>query len=89
MPTTRARHVITETDAVERAIDAAAKRWPADAGRRGLLLVRLVEEGHRALLEERERRLDERRRAIRETSGILTGVYPADYLRKLRDEWPE
>lgn len=79
--------MITETDAVERALDDAAKRWPADANRRGLLLVRLVEVGHRALLEQRKRGLDERRRTLREMSGIFT--YPADYLEKLREEWPE
>lgn len=87
MPTTRARHVITETDAVERAIDDAAKRWPADAGRRGRLLVHLIKEGHRALLQERNQGVDERRRALREMSGIQT--YPPDYLKRLREEWPE
>jgi AbrB family looped-hinge helix DNA binding protein len=30
-----------------------------------------------------ERRLE----AIRRTKGALTGVYPPDYLEKLRDEW--
>jgi hypothetical protein len=89
MPTSRPRHLITETDEVERAIDDAAERWPADAGRRARLLVHLIEEGHRAVLQERDQRLEERRRAIRETSGILTGVYPSDYLKKLREEWPE
>ena len=89
MPTARARHLITETDAVQRAIDDAARRWPEDAGRRSRLLARLVEEGHRALRDDQQQQFAERRRAIQAASGILTGVYPAGYLKKLREDWPE
>jgi len=86
VPTTRARHSVTETDEVARALDDAARRWPGE--RRGQLLLRLIEEGHRALRgrdeAERRRRLD----AIRATDGALTGTYPEGYLAGLRDEWP-
>jgi len=31
----------------------------------------------------------DRRRAIEDTAGVLTGVYPPGYLRQLRDDWPD
>ncbi|CAN5843006.1 hypothetical protein BH18ACT7_BH18ACT7_21760 [soil metagenome] len=87
MPTTRQRHLVTETDRVARALDDAASRWPEDKGRRGKLL-HLVEYGHKALLDEADRNRQERRAAIRRTSGALTGTYEPDYLERLRDDWP-
>ena len=87
MPTTRPRHFVTETDDLARALDAAASRWPDLS--RPQLLVRLALEGHhlgqQALADRRSRRLA----AVRQHSGILTGAYGADYLRRLREEWPE
>jgi hypothetical protein len=87
MPTARSRHTITETDEVARALDAAAQRWPQHAAARGRLLVRLVEEGRRAITDERERAIEERRRAIRESAGKTR--YPPGYLQRLRDDWPD
>lgn len=89
MPTARPRHTITETDAVARALDAAADRWPEDAGARGRLLMRLVEEGHAAINDAREQEIERRRRAVRETAGILTGVYRDHEVQRLREEWPD
>ena len=88
MPTTRPRHVITETDNVTRALDDAAKRWPAEGNNRSRLLLRLVEEGHRAVTREHEQLVAQRRDAIERVSGSLTGVYGADYLKELRKDWP-
>ena len=82
MPTTRQRHLITETEPVADALDAAALRWPDES--RARLLVRLVEVGHRTLIEQGA----ERSAAIRETSGALHGVYPVGYLDDLRQDWP-
>lgn len=87
MPTTRPRHFITETDDLARALDVAAARWPGLS--RPQLLVRLALEGHRLgrqALEDRRRR---RLAAVRQHSGILTGAYGADYLPRLREEWPQ
>ncbi len=89
MPTTRPRHLITETDQVALALDDAAKRWPEDRDSRAKLLVHLVEEGHQALVEEVGRRREDRLAAIRKTSGALTGTYDPDYLEQLREDWPE
>lgn len=88
MPTTRPRHLITESDLVAKALDDAAERWPEDRHSRAKLLLRLVEEGHHALLEDHNRRREARLAAIRRTSGALTGTYPADYLDQLREDWP-
>jgi hypothetical protein len=88
MPTTRPRHTLTETDQLAAALEEAAKRWPEETSPRRLL-VRLVEEGYRALRDERSMLVARRRNAIRRTSGAFTDVYPDDYLAQLRDEWPE
>ena len=88
MPTTRPRHLVTETDDVAHALDDAAKRWPEDRESRGKLLLHLVEEGHHALLEETARRRAARAKAIQRTGGVLTGVYEPGYLAQLREDWP-
>jgi hypothetical protein len=88
MPTARPRHTITETDEVARALDDAARRWPEDESARARLLLRLLEEGHRAIAEERADATARRRAAIERTSGMLTGAYGQGYLERLRDDWP-
>jgi hypothetical protein len=89
MPTTRPRHTITETDEVTRALSDAAQRWPHDRERPTKLLLDLVQEGHRAITAEAERRIAHRRATIERTAGALTGVYPPNYLEELRNDWPE
>lgn len=88
MPTTRPRHLITESDRVAQALDDAARRWPADSRNRAKLLLHLVEEGHRAVVGQQESEVRERRNAVARTSGALTGVYGEGYLDELRDDWP-
>jgi hypothetical protein len=88
MPTTRPRHLVTETDQVAKALNDAARRWPEDRGSRTKLLLHLVEEGHRALLDKAGERRRVRLAAIRHTSGSLSGVYDGDYLERLREDWP-
>ncbi|WP_022885844.1 hypothetical protein [Glaciibacter superstes] len=86
MPTTRPRHLVTETDALAAALDDAAVLWPGLS--RPQLLARLALEGHHATQqvheEQRRRRLD----AVRKHSGALTGTYGPGYLEHARDEWP-
>lgn len=88
MPTTRPRHLVTETDELARALDDAALQWPADSGSRAKLLLHLVYEGHRALISEREHHAAARRDAVTSTAGALTGVYGPNYLEELRRDWP-
>jgi hypothetical protein len=79
--------MITETDDVAAALDAAAARWPEVRSRRELLL-RLVEQGRDVIERDRAEEIERRRAAVRQTSGALTGVYEPGYLDRLRDDWP-
>jgi hypothetical protein len=81
--------VITETEQIMRALDDAARHWPADRGNRAKLLTRLVEEGHRAVVRQRDHDAAARRAAIDRTSAALTGAYGDDYLAELRGDWPQ
>jgi hypothetical protein len=88
MPTTKPRHTVTETADLAAALDAAARRWPEDAGSRTRLLLRLVEAGEQTINREHELDLARRRAAVERTAGALTGVYARGSLEELRDEWP-
>lgn len=87
MPTTRTRHFVTESDELAAALDAAARRWPELS--RPQLLVRLALEGDHAAHQAGEQRRQRRLAAIRQHTGVLTGVYGPDYLAALRVDWPE
>lgn len=88
VPTTRHRHMITETDEISAAMEAAARRWPADRRRPARLLRHLIEAGAAAIAEDADRGLADRRAAIEAARGSLSGVYEHGYLDDLRDEWP-
>ncbi len=89
MPTTRPRHTLTETEELSAALKLAAQRWPDDAGRPSRLLLRLVRAGERAIAPDGRRARERRQRAIERHHGQFTGIYPSDYLEKLRSEWPD
>jgi hypothetical protein len=86
MPTSRPRHLVTETDELAHALDAAAQRWPGVS--RPQLLVRLALEADIADRRAREDRRQRRLAAVRRHSGGLTGTYGPDYLAGLSNEWP-
>ena len=88
MPTSRPRHTVTETQEVAQALDRAAHHWPEAASKRGKLLLRLVREGNRALEHAVNDERLRRQAAVERTAGALTGIYPTDYLKRLRDDWP-
>jgi hypothetical protein len=77
---------VTETDDLAVALDEAAGRWPDLS--RPQLLVRLALEGHHAAQHARDERRRRRLEAIHTHSGCLKGVYGADYLKHLREDWP-
>ena len=83
MPTTRVRHVLTETDDVERAIDRAAPLFPGES--RAGVLRRLIALGAAAIEESSE----QHRRQVRERAGRHPDVYSSDELEQLRKDWPE
>jgi hypothetical protein len=80
--------MITESEHVAQALDAAAQRWPGDRSNRSKLLLRLLEEGHRAVLDQRAHNVASQRDAVARTSGVLTGVFGENYLAALREDWP-
>jgi hypothetical protein len=84
MPTTKPRYTITDTGTVSEQIDEAQRRWPEVHDRKELLL-RLAAAGRAAITRE----IDQRRRAVRETAGALSGVYREDELERLREDWPQ
>ena len=87
MPTTRPRYQITETPAVARAIDKAARRWPDEP--RSKLLLRLVDVGGAALERVDDLASRQRQDAIRDSSGKYADAFSVDYLAELRRDWPE
>ena len=86
VPTIRPRHQVTETPAVARALDRAAKRWPGEL--RSKLLVRLVEAGSSAL--ERDENAEDRnhRAAVLASAGRYGEAFGPGYLAELREDWP-
>jgi len=86
VPTSRPRHLVTETDDLAAALDEAARLWPGLS--RGQLVVRLALEGHRAAMAERRHRREKRLATLRRHRGALTGSYGAGYLEESRAEWP-
>jgi hypothetical protein len=83
MPTTKPRYTLTDSGALSELLDEAQRRWPQVHSRKELLL-RLAEAGREAI----EREGAERRAAVSETAGALSGVYDAGELTRLREDWP-
>jgi hypothetical protein len=77
---------VTESDDLAYALDAAAARWPGLS--RAQLVVQLALEGHRAAEHAQDENRRRRLAALRKHSGMLTGVYGPDYLKRIREEWP-
>lgn len=89
MPTTRPRYLLTESDDLRAALEVARRQWPDDDQRPTALLLRLIDEGRRAVDGNAERRLEARLEAIRAAGRGLEGVYPEGYLGELRQDWPK
>ncbi|MBX3087738.1 MAG: hypothetical protein KF742_04580 [Cryobacterium sp.] len=84
MPTSRRRYQVTETEAVARAIDEAAKRWPGEP--RSRLIVRAIVAGGTAL--EGDAASEDRLERLKRLKGAYRGAYGPGYLAELRGEWP-
>ncbi|MFT3852555.1 MAG: hypothetical protein QM733_07455 [Ilumatobacteraceae bacterium] len=81
MPTTRPRHIVTETDDIAAAIDAVQPR-PGES--RADVLRRLVLLGAQTARDAAA----ERGRLVRRHAGRHPGTFEPGYLDALRDEWP-
>ena len=88
MPTTRHRFSITETDELARTLDAAARVWPEHRNDRGELLRQVLRWGAERVEEVASEKRAQRRAAIRELAGSMTGVYPPGAAQQLKEEWP-
>lgn len=84
MPTTRARHTLTETDELAQMLDDAALAWPELSGDRTALLRRLVEAGRASLNVTGGAHA-----LLRGAAGAATGAYPRDARAELLADWPE
>jgi hypothetical protein len=81
--------MVTETDDVARALDAAGRIWPELRDNRAALLRRVLKRGSEAIEREDGDRRARRLAAIRAGAGVLTGGYPPNWREQLRDEWPD
>lgn len=88
MPTTRQRYMITESDELAHALDAAARLWPELRDNRGELLRRIVQVGSETIEHQESDRVARRRAAIAANAGKFKGLWPAGEARRLADEWP-
>ncbi len=88
MPTTKPRHMITETDEISGALSQAAKIWPELAGQRTLLLRKLLEVGIRTIEMDLEKNTAQRLAAVEKLAGSMDGVWPANWREELVEDWP-
>lgn len=76
--------MVTETDDIAEALDAAALAWPEIRGDRAALLRKLIEAGRAAV------HVDGGVHAlVGGAAGAATGAYPRGARAELLDEWPE
>lgn len=83
MPTSKPRYTLTDTGELSDLLDAAQRRWPEVAERKALLL-RLAAAGGETI----EAEAAERRAAVADTAGALSGAYEPGELERLRQDWP-
>lgn len=88
MPTTKPRHMITETDQISQALIQAAKLWPELAGQRTLLLRKLLEVGIQTVEQGLENDTAQRLATIEKLAGSMDGVWPANWREELAEDWP-
>ncbi len=89
MPTTRARHAITETPEVAHALAIARRRWPAHADSPSRLLRKLIAAGAESIDEQSDSEIEQRLAALTRIAGRRTEWFPEGYLANLRSEWPD
>ena len=89
MPTNHRRHAITETDDISNALEIARRAWPDLAHKPGALLRQLILVGRNTLAHDHTAAARKREQSVEKTSGALAGVFGTDYLKELREDWPE
>ncbi|KAA1249833.1 hypothetical protein F0Q45_13015 [Mycobacterium simiae] len=89
MPTAHRRYAITETDDIADALECARRAWPELAEKPGALLRQLILAGRNALVHRYAAAEQSRLQAVEATAGGLAGVFGPNYLKELREDWPE
>jgi hypothetical protein len=87
MPTARRRYQITETDDMQRALDAAARVWPNES--RSRLVLRIMHAGGDAVSRQDRGRLETRLAALERVRGRYSEGLDEGFRARLRDDWPE
>ena len=88
MPTSRPRHMITETDQLSDALSEAAKIWPELSGQRTLLLRKVLEVGIESIEAQATKRTKSRLAKVQKLAGSMDGVWPANWRNELDQDWP-
>lgn len=88
MPTTRPRHMITESDRIAEALKSAELLWPELRGDSSALLRKILETGMAEVQKSVATRAESRLGAISKAAGSLSGTWPSNWRDELRDEWP-
>ena len=81
--------MITESDALAKAIDEAAVLWPDAKDERAELLRRLINKGIESVESEYDAQVEARMKAIKAVAGSMSGVWPKNWREEFRSEWPE
>ena len=85
MPTSKPRYMFTDTGELSELLDIAERRWPEVSDRKALLL-RLAQAGGEAIATAST----ERRAALADTAGALSGIYRAWMSSNAcAQDWPE
>jgi hypothetical protein len=80
--------MITETDRISEALDKAEALWPELEGDRAALLRKVIEAGVQGLEQESGQKKAMRLKQIEKVAGSMNDVWPSNWRKELRDEWP-
>ena len=83
MATALTSYLITETQELSSALDAAAFVWPEHRNNRTVLLEKIIEQGSLAL------KAQSRLSATSNITADYSGLWPANWRQEYLQEWPE
>lgn len=81
--------MITETDDLASALDAADRMWPECQGQRSALLRKLIDAGTDVVNTADHDAQRARRDAIDAAAGSMSGLWPTNWREQMRSEWPD
>lgn len=81
--------MITESDELAHALDAAARIWPEYRNNRSELLRQIVRVGADRVEHKETERVAKRKAAIEASAGTFPSLWPVNWREQMRDEWPD